>query len=114
MDILTPRSAWKILAAGKSHALILFHENIWKSTEDNVQFPGYHQQHVRRSSLIEYFEYIMKHDAYRRINPTYQKVPRPAPVKGTKRYRKEQKKAARAKRYQEICRVNELLKELSQ
>ena len=63
--------------------------------------------------MLKYFEYIVDHDAYRRNHPVYQKVQKVPPIKGTKRYRKEQKKKARAKRYNEIKRVEELLKELS-
>ena len=113
MVIMTPHGSWKIIAGGKEHALILFHESVRPSNWEKDQYPGYHQQHVRRASLLEYFEYIVDHDAYRRNHPVYQKVQKVPPIKGTKRYRKEQKKTARAKRNSEIKRVEELLKELS-
>ena len=113
MVIMTPHGSWKIIAAGKAHALILFHENVRPGDWKNDQFPGYHQQHVRKASLLEYFEYVVDHDAYRRIHPVYQKVQTVPPRKGTKRYRKEQKKAARIRRYEEILRVDKLLQELS-
>lgn len=112
MVIMTPHGSWKILAAEKEHALILFHENVRPSNWKKDQYPGYHQQHVRKASLLEYFEYIVDHDAYRRNHPVYQKVQKVAPIKGTKRYRKEQKKKKKDKRFSEIKRVEELLEEL--
>lgn len=81
---------------------------------------GYHNQHIRFQSLLQYFTYITSHDAYRMHHP---EAPRAAltkkppkqkepPRKGTKRWHKEQTRRRAAERRRAIRNVLELIDSL--
>ena len=81
---------------------------------------GYHNQHIRFQSLLQYFTYITSHDAYRMHHPG---APRAAltkkppkqkepPRKGTKRWHKEQTRRRAAERKRAIRNVLALIDSL--
>lgn len=77
--------------------------------------PGYHLQRVSQNTISGYLEYISDHDLYRNMHPLYpvqSKKNSPPPMKGTKRYRKEQKRAAKKARRQSIAHVLTLIENL--
>ena len=76
---------------------------------------GYHLQRVSQNTISGYLEYISDHDLYRNMHPLYpvqSKKNSPPPMKGTKRYRKEQKRAAKKARRQSIAHVLTLIENL--
>ena len=88
ISISTPRSSWRILADDNCNHTKLYHHNDFKSKQSGP-VAGYHDQHVNYATLLEYLHYIIDHDYYRMMNPLNPApMKKPAPKKGTKRYRK--------------------------
>lgn len=119
VKVTTPYSRWEIITSGKKNGLFLYHQNTnpdWKDTGHLSIVPGYHSQAVRKDSILEYLKYIVSHDAYRRVNPTYIPKPpkeeRPPAPKGSKRWYKEQRKAVHLKRRSDIRNVLNLIDQL--
>lgn len=70
---------------------------------------------ISQNTISGYLEYISDHDLYRNMHPLYpvqSKKNSPPPMKGTKRYRKEQKRAAKKARRQSIAHVLTLIENL--
>lgn len=119
LDVSTPYSKWRIIVNGKKKYIFLYHRNTFYKQNDEASIvPGYHSQKVRRSNIVDYLQYIVKHDAYRLNNPlekpkTKKKkwYERKYP-KGSKNYKKQQKRKKRIERSRSIKRVEELLKAL--
>lgn len=112
LHLSTPRSEWQIIYDGKRTQL--YHRNVLY-TEDRPTdlIPGFHAQKISYPSLVKYCEYIVEHDYYRMLNPMHAKIPKAPPMKGTKRYRKEQAKAKRRAKRDAILNVQRLIKALS-
>ena len=110
-------SKWKI-TFNCNGDMVLYHKNTLKKDKDDMsEIDGYHLQKCdSKDSVIDYLEYIERHDRYRLHNPLYipksQRVYIP-PKKGTKRYKKEQHKLDKAKRNQNIRNVMKLLDSLN-
>lgn len=112
LRLKTPRSEWQIIHDGKRTRL--YHRNVLHNNKrPNDLIPGFHDQKVTLPSLVRYCEYIIDHDYYRMLNPMYAKAVKTPPMKGTKRYRKEQKKAAQCVRSKAISNVYRLIDALS-
>lgn len=98
--------------------MFLYHRNDMETDvidDPNALIPNYHLQSCRRNTIVEYLEYIIAHDFYREKNPVKYSVKNKSnPQKGTKRHKKEMKKAkGREKRYK-TKRVMDLIEQLGQ
>lgn len=128
LKIQSPYSSWKIITSGQKHQLFLYHKNELKYIKkgQNSICPGYHSQKTREETVIGYLKYIIAHDVWRRENPLIKPsvkpavkqspksvAERPAPIKGTKRWRKKQEKAKRQERKRQIGLVFSLLEQLN-
>lgn len=114
ISVSTPISNWQIIVSGNGRELLLYHKNN-VGTKAAGPVPGYHLQMISRDSIMGYLEYISEHDIYRNMHPNrfaFSKKNSPPPLKGTKRYRKEQKKAAKRAKWQSVNYVNSLLDSL--
>ena len=100
---------------------MLYHKNTeFRASDAASAIRGYHNQHIRFQSLLQYFTYITSHDAYRMHHleapraaltkkPPKQKEP---PRKGTKSWHKEQTRRKAAERRRAIRNVLELIDSL--
>lgn len=143
MHVISPHECWRIIICGKKRKLVLYHKNKFEPKGENIPsaIPGYHYQAYRSDTILEYLEYIVRHDEFRSkypyaksscniaIKPQSYSTPRVGKywasqhspsakgsykkIKGTKRYRKEQKEKKRRERWESIVRVNELIEELA-
>lgn len=114
LQIVTPYSKWRIQNNNRVDGLSFYHRNTENRPDSISPIPGYHDQRVRKDTILEYLQYIVDHDAYRIVHPLRQKpTPKPAPQKGTKRYRKALKRQKRLAHRQETRRVLELIDRLS-
>ena len=116
IDIETPRSRWKLVTEGKHNKLRLYHKNTHKGKhkKDTSSIPGYHSQAIWKNSILEYMEFILEHDDYRRIHPDEAPPQKsPPPMKGTKRYRKKQKKLKKRRKAESIREVLRLIEMFS-
>lgn len=111
IEVKTTLEKWKIMYLGRNKVLKLFHQSEL-SYEGGGMLPGYHEQNMNSKTLLGFFEYIGKHNAHRRANPLYMDLATLPPRKGTKRYRKEQKRIERIKRKKAIVRVQRLIDEV--
>lgn len=114
IGISTPISDWRIVPSGNGNEVVLYHKNTL-STEKTGPVPGYHLQRVSQDTIFGYLEYISDHDFYRNMHPLYpihSKKNSPPPMKGTKRYRKEQKRAAKKAKWQSVANVISLIDSL--
>lgn len=114
IGISTPISDWRIIPSGKGNEVVLYHKNTLGDKKTGP-VPGYHLQRVSQNTISGYLEYISDHDLYRNMHPLYpvqSKKNSPPPMKGTKRYRKEQKRAAKKARRQSIAHVLTLIENL--
>ena len=121
IGVTSPSSKWKIVPCSYGQSIELYHKNTFKTEQDDYSaVPGYHYQSVIKESIIDYLDYVVQHDAFRRFNPV--KPPKnkttpavkPAPRKGTKRYQKAQKHAKRVARSQSIKNVLSIIDSLHQ
>lgn len=114
IGISTPVSDWRIVPSGNGDEVVLYHKNTL-GNEKKGPVPGYHLQRVSQDTITGYLEYISDHDFYRNMHPLYPATPKknsPPPMKGTKRYRKEQKKAAKRAKRQSVAYVLNLIDSL--
>lgn len=113
ISISTPRSSWRILADDNRNHTKLYHRNDF-GPKQSGSVAGYHDQHVNYATLQEYLGYIIDHDYYRMIHPLYSAPqPKPAPVKGTKRYRKAQAREKRKAKQAAVWNVLSIIDSLS-
>ena len=110
----TPYSGWQ-LVCGDEGEILLYHRNRWELKRDSKSaVKGFHHQNMQCDSLLEYCEYIVKHDKYRRENPE-KKPPKwehKPPKKGTNAWRSAQKREAKRDRRRAIDNVFHLFAQL--
>lgn len=88
-------SKWKLITAGEKNKLALYHKNTILEMRGMPEsaIPGYHSQAIHKETVIDYLKYIISHDEWRRHHPIAMPTTKqPAPQKGTKRWKAEQKK----------------------
>ena len=113
LHIRTHHSKWKVLVSNNKDVLELHHENSYKK-EHSDSIPGYHKQNCKSDSIFGYLEYISDHEYYRMLNPLQiTKKKRKPPVKGTKRWKNQQKNIKRKERKKQIWNVINLIDSLS-
>ena len=68
LHVHTPNSEWRIIVNGKANRLFLYHKNTYEKKEEKIPsiVPGFHSQAIRYSTILEYLDYIVQHDAFRR------------------------------------------------
>ncbi|MBR5140667.1 MAG: hypothetical protein IKV16_06380 [Clostridia bacterium] len=113
--IASPRSTWRIVAGDEGEAL-LYHKNELLGGDGSGRFIcAFHLQRVKMESVIEYLDYIVKHDRFRMNNPLVlvKKKEKHPPRKGTRRYEAQQKRLAKEKRKSAIQSVLALIDSLS-
>ena len=120
LSIISPISQWRVTVS-PSGMTMLYHKNTeFRASDAASAIRGYHNQHIRFRSLLEYFTYITSHDQYRMRHPVLPcpKAARAAPKqkepprKGTKRWHKEQTRRRAAERRHAIRNVLELIDSL--
>ena len=115
ISITSLASEWK-LTLDKDQKLILYHKNEFETPNDDLsQVLGYHLQgDVKQSSIVSYLHYIIEHDYFRMIHPAAKpkKKKEDHPRKGTKRYKRAQKKNEKIQRKQAIKNVLNLIDSL--
>lgn len=113
--VTTPRSTWKI-AAGTDGQIVLYHHNTFRTAQDRFsEFRGYHlQRDVSADTMIAYLKYIVEHDYFRMVNPIYGQLRKGElpPKKGTKRYKREQRRMKEQERRRAIRNVLTLIESL--
>ena len=103
VEITTGNGRWKILYAENKQILELYHENKQiRSTDSLSRIQGYHDQKVSEYELSDIMHYIYVHDGKRKLPP----------AKGTKRYKKLQKKQEHEARKKSINNVLNLIDNL--
>lgn len=112
LHIRTCHSKWKVLVSDNKDVLELHHKNTFEK-ECNTSVPGYHRQKCISDSIIGYMVYITNHEHYRMYNPVPVFVKKEPPIKGTKRWNKQQKATKRKERKREILNVMSLIDSLS-
>ena len=111
LEVITPRSKWKIIVNGQKHNLFLYHKNT-PGTYTESMIKGYHSQCVRHSNILGYLYYIVEHDKFRKKHPFKVKPQKSPPRKGTKRWYKEERRKKEQQRRRDIAKVYQLLDEL--
>ena len=68
LHIHTQNSEWRIIVNGKANRLFLYHKNSYEKKDEKIPsiVPGFHSQAIRYSTILEYLDYIVQHDAFRR------------------------------------------------
>lgn len=96
LSVKTPYGKWYICQQ-MNDKLSLYHANTKAGSKNLTIIKRYHNQEVNTDSMQYLFEYIYKHDMYRKDNPSdfltpksIRKAKTPA-KKGTHRYKKEQR-----------------------
>ena len=112
LDVISRSGKWKIIVNGQKHFIWLYHKNNHGSRFGDL-VPGYHSQKIRSSSLMGYMSYIVEHDRYREENPLYERQKHTNTVKGSKKWKKDQRRAYRMRKTQSIRYVNALLENMA-
>lgn len=69
INVTTEIGAWKLIWLGKGK-IWLYHKNSRKSRPtEHEEIPGYHSQAIHKKTILEYLEYIIQHDLYRKNAP---------------------------------------------
>ena len=96
--------------------LTLYHQNTFESQRDcRSEIKGYHLQGgASYDSVVDYLKYIVEHDYFRMWNPVYHRPKKKEPPKkGTKRYRREQRKMKNREKRQAVRNVLDLIESLN-
>lgn len=112
LDVISRSGRWKIIVNGQKHYIWLYHKNN-HGFKPGELVPGYHSQSIRSSSLMGYMNYIVKHDLFREDNPLYEHQKHSNAPKGSKKWKKDQRRAKNMRKTQSIRYVNELLENMS-
>ncbi len=64
LEIVTPKSSWKLAADDNSDRLLLFHKNTAKYDNGSSPYAGYHFQGLSYKTIFRHIQYIINHDAY--------------------------------------------------
>lgn len=103
LEISTGKGNWRVLYSEDKPCLELYHQNKEiRSTDSLSRVPGYHFQNVREYDLREIIQHIREHDG---------KVYLP-PAKGTKRFKRTQKRIKTEARKNAINNVINLIDSL--
>ena len=113
LDVISQSGTWKIVVKGKKHQIFLYHKND-AQTKREGEFPGYHWQNVRKSTLMGYIKYIVHHDSYREKQPLYESQKKGKHRKGTKAWRKEQCRAEQMRKKRKVRYVLDLIDKLAE
>ncbi len=112
LDIISMSGKCKIIVNGRKHYIWLYHKN-----NSGVKYgdfvPGYHSQKIRSNTLMGYMNYIVEHDIYRGENPLYKSQKKGNTVKGSKKWKKEQRHADRMRMLRSIQYVDALLESMA-
>ncbi len=114
LDVISKTGKWKIIVNGQKHQMWLYHKNTSGSTMGDPLVPGYHYQRVRYDSLMEYMKYLVDHDRYRESNPLYSYQKHSTNRKGTKNWKKNQRREKEIRRKQGIRYVYAILENMAQ
>lgn len=112
LNITTPKSEWKILCDNNNKALSLHHKNTFNK-EHNNSVLGFHRQNCKSKTITGFMEYITDHDHYRKQNPLLIIKSKKPPRKGSKRWKKQQKRIQKNERMRAILNVLNLIENLS-
>ena len=100
IEITTSKGQWKIIQAKYNKKLELYHKNTEERFSDKFsRISGYHNQRFLGYEMTDYVEYIFNHDGRCKAPP----------LKGTKRYRSQQKRLAKLERRNSINNVIRLI-----
>ena len=143
IHIISRHDCWRIIVNGRNKRLFLYHKNTerrFRNNDGQSIIPGYHPQSFRADTILSCLKYIRSHDHYRNEHPCTEKITPPKVstkeepewfvekygeyhqsyirqhhkrIRGTKKYKKEQKRKKRQEIRAGIIRVNALLEELS-
>lgn len=91
LNVSSSIGKWKIIVHGNSRRLWLYHKNTYNKEDPQhpTPIPGYHSQAIHAKKILEYLEYIVRHDAYRKNNPVApmpKQKTRPKPAPKSERY----------------------------
>lgn len=102
IDVTTSIGGWRIVWKGKDK-IWLYHKNTHRShLTESEDIPGYHSQAIHKKTIMEYLEYIVQHDLYRKNSPLPEtgSVPAAKPPKPTHRGHGHHRDAKGAKHFQ--------------
>ena len=102
LDVTTPIGGWRLVWKGKDK-LWLYHKNTHRShLTESEDIPGYHSQAIHKKTIMEYLEYIVQHDLYRKNSPLPEtrSVPAAKPPKPTHRGHGHHRDSKGAKHFQ--------------
>ena len=112
LDVLSPSGKWKVIVNGGKHLIWLYHINTHEDNRESL-VRGYHSQKIRSETLLGYMDYIVKHDRFRKETPLYEFQRHGNTVKGSKKWKKEQKRAKQMRKKQQVRYVMRLFDEIS-
>ena len=112
LDIISKSGKWKIIVNGRKNLIWLYHKNSHGFDKNDSFIKGYHSQKVRSSTLMGYMKYIVEHDEYRAANPLYSSQ-KSNTVKGSRKWKKQQKREKKIRKMQGVRYVTELLNNMS-
>lgn len=102
IDVTTPIGGWRLVWKGKDK-IWLYHKNTHRShLTESEDIPGYHSQAIHKKTIMEYLEYIVQHDLYRKNSPLPEtgSVPAAKPPKPTHRGHGHHRDSKGAKHFQ--------------
>lgn len=102
IDVTTSIGGWRLVWKGKDK-IWLYHKNTHRShLTESEDIPGYHSQAIHKKTIMEYLEYIVQHDLYRKNSPLPEtgSVPAAKPPKPTHRGHGHHRDAKGAKHFQ--------------
>ena len=102
IDVTTSIGGWRLVWKGKDK-IWLYHKNTHRShLTESEDIPGYHSQAIHKKTIMEYLEYIVQHDLYRKNSPLPEtgSVPAAKPPKPTHRGHGHHRDSKGAKHFQ--------------
>ena len=112
LNVISKTGKWKIIVNGRYHNIWLYHKSIL-GTYDDEYITGYHSQKAFSKSLMGYMKYIVNHDGFRQDKPLCRASAHLNCTKGSKKWKRVQKHAEKARKQQSIQYVLNLLDNMS-
>lgn len=112
LNVISKTGNWKIIVNGRYHNIWLYHKSNLGSHDDEF-ISGYHSQDAYSTSLKGYMKYIVNHDSFKRDKPLSRASAHLNCTEGSRKWKKVQKHAEKARRQQSIKYVLDLIDNMS-
>ncbi len=91
LNIIAKKSEWKV-APARNGKLSLYHKSTSDFVDNNSPYEGFHNQHVYYGTIMEFIEYIIHHDRFKKKQAKKEQIQNGYREHFSKRRKEQQRK----------------------